>query len=136
MAEQNANRKGYANKVPGALVRNPGQSWYGKTDSKDEQWAVFHPYGASVAPGGEREFEVRIVNHSPIGREFKVTPHGWNGLEVLTEAGSLKLKPRESGRVKVRVRAPEKPGHGLITADVESEGMAFTEWVEALVTVE
>ena len=102
----------------------------------DEQWAVFYPYGASVVRGGERALEVRIENHSPVEREFTVTPQGWNGMKVLTEAITLQLKPRESGVVDVKVRAPDGPGHCLVTADVASDGMEFTDWVEALVTVE
>jgi glyoxylase-like metal-dependent hydrolase (beta-lactamase superfamily II) len=102
----------------------------------DEQWAVFYPYGAKIARGQERSFEIRLENHSPVEREFKVKPKGWNGLKVLTGPVTIKLKPRQTGKVTVKVRAPDAGGHCLVTADVVSEGMAFTDWIEALVTLE
>ena len=63
------NRKGYENRVPGALVRNPGQSWYGKTDSKDEQWAVFAEFGFDVTEKlnvtvGLRYFDAEATNQN------------------------------------------------------------------------
>ena len=40
----------------------------------DEQWATFYPRGVSAKAGTPIELQVRILNHSPIARTFKVTP--------------------------------------------------------------
>jgi outer membrane receptor protein involved in Fe transport len=63
------NRKGYDNKVPGALVRNPGQSWYGKSDRVDKQWAVFAEFGVNVTDNlnvlvGLRYFDSEASNQN------------------------------------------------------------------------
>jgi hypothetical protein len=101
----------------------------------DEQWAFFYPYGASLAPGSTREFEVRITNHSPVEREFEVTADA-NGLKILDRTSTITLPPRRTGAVKFRVQAGDQAGNQLVTADIRSEGMEFRKWVEALVSVE
>jgi glyoxylase-like metal-dependent hydrolase (beta-lactamase superfamily II) len=102
----------------------------------DEQWAVFYPYGANLSPGGTVELELRITNHSPVERTFHVTPHAYRGLQLLDQQPRISLLPRQSGGLKVRMRAGNETGNVLITADVRTEGMEFREWVEALVTIE
>lgn len=102
----------------------------------DEQWAMFYPYGAKLKPGNPRTVSLRLTNHSPVTRTFKVTPRGSRGLMVDSGSSTLKLAARQSGAVEVKVLAPSEPGHYIVTADVESEGMAFHNWAEALLTVE
>ncbi len=102
----------------------------------DEQWAVFYPYGVNLARGATAEIELRITNHSPIEREFLITPHSHQGLKLLDRELSIKLAPRRTGAVKVRVRADGDAGNTLVTADIRSDGMDFRQWVEALVTIE
>ena len=80
--------------------------------------------------------EVRVSNHSPGERTFKITPRGWNGLKVLSKPQSLTLASRADGTVKVRVRVPGKKGTYVVTADVDSKDMHFRDWLEALVRVE
>ena len=46
------------------------------------------------------------------------------------------LKPNTMKRVPVKVRVPDKAGTWIVTADVESRGMKFLDWTEALITVE
>ncbi len=100
----------------------------------DEQWAVFYPYGSQVASQSESDLEVRITNHSAIPRTFEIQPHG-HGVEILKFDAAIELAPRQTGRMKVRIRAPKSPRNALVTADVTSQGMDFRHWVEALVTV-
>jgi hypothetical protein len=102
----------------------------------DEQWAVFYPYGAKVSRGETLQLEVRITNHSPVERTFHVTPHTYGGLQLLERESSITLSSRESGKLKLCVKAGDETGNTLVTADIRSEGMEFREWVEALVTVE
>ena len=87
-------------------------------------------------PEKVHEIEVRVSNHSPVKRTFKITPRGWNGLKVISKPQLLTLDSRADGAVKVQVRAPVKGGTYLVTADVDSQGMHFQDWLEALVRVE
>jgi hypothetical protein len=80
--------------------------------------------------------EVRLTNHSPIRRTFKVTPHDHQGSKVLSEAGSIKLDSRAEGAVKVKIQAPRKPGVYVVTADIDSKDMHFRDWVETIIEVE
>jgi len=102
----------------------------------DERWSTFYPYGSTSKPGALRELEVRVSNHSPVKRTFKITPRGWNGLTVLSKPKSITLNSRENGVVKVRVRVPKKAGTFVVTADIDSKGMQFRDWLEALIHVE
>ena len=40
----------------------------------DETWAVLHPYAVSVRAGETAHIQVRILNHSPAERVFRVNP--------------------------------------------------------------
>lgn len=101
----------------------------------DERWATFYPYGNVMRPGETREVEVRLINHSPNQRIFKITPHGHQGAKILSEPVSTTLKSRAEGAVKVRIQAPRAPGVYIITADIDSEDMHFREWVETIIEV-
>jgi glyoxylase-like metal-dependent hydrolase (beta-lactamase superfamily II) len=102
----------------------------------DERWATFYPYGNIMKPGETREVQVRLTNHSPIRRTFKVTPHAHQGAKVLSEAVSTKLDSRAEGAVKVKIQAPRKPGVYVVTADIDSKDMHFRDWVETIIEVE
>ena len=102
----------------------------------DEQWAVCYPYGLSIKAGATTKLEVRLTNHSNVERTFRVTPRGHGGIQVLKHDESITLAPRASGSIEVRIKAPNKAGNTLVTADVSSNGMHFREWTEALVTIE
>lgn len=102
----------------------------------DEQWAVFYPYGVKAKSSESLDLEVRITNHSPAPRAFSVAPRLPEGMTLLRCASEITLEPGESGAVRMQVSVPAAPGNYLITSDVASEGMAFTEWTESLVTVE
>ena len=101
----------------------------------DERWATFYPYGPTLRPGETREVEVRLVNHSPVARKFTVTPRALRGLQILSGAKPITLASRGNGAVKVKIRAPKNPGVYVITADVDSKGMHFRNWVEAVIEV-
>ena len=101
----------------------------------DERWATFYPYGNVMRPGETKEVEVRISNHSPVARRFKVSPRSIQSVEVLDGPKSVKLESRKDGNVTFRIRAPEKKGVYLITADVDSKDMPFRDWLETIVEV-
>ena len=101
----------------------------------DERWATFYPYGNVMKPGETRMIEVRLRNHSPAARTFTVTPRTHRGTKLGSGAGRVQLKSRGEGAVKVKVTAPQEKGVYVITADVESKGMVFRDWVEAIIEV-
>ena len=101
----------------------------------DERWATFYPYGNVMKPGEEREVEVRLVNHSPVKRTLTITPRHHRGAKVLSKPDKVTLAAREEGEVMVKIRAPKEPGVYVITADVDSQGMHFKDWVETIIEV-
>ena len=102
----------------------------------DEQWAFFYPYSAEMSEGSRREFEVRLTNHSPISREFQITPRGQQGVKVASGPLTLELPSRGTGSVRFEVQAPRKVGTYLVTADVVSGEMRFENWIEAMIIVD
>jgi len=102
----------------------------------DPRWAVLYPHGVRLAPGQSAELELRLTNHSPEPRTFRVTARGYGGLKLQKREAAVTLAPRESGAAKFRVQAGGASGNHLVTADVLSDGMEFREWAEALVTIE
>jgi len=101
----------------------------------DEQWAVFYPYGSESGPNKELDLEVRISNHSPVERTFKVTPRLPAGMRLTKNDAEVTLGARQAGRVRMTVQTPQQAGVYLITADVDSKEMAFRDWVEAMIVV-
>jgi glyoxylase-like metal-dependent hydrolase (beta-lactamase superfamily II) len=101
----------------------------------DEQWAVFYPYGVETGADETIELEVRITNHSPKRRTFQVTPHVASGMTLISHDNKITLPSRASGKLNLLVTGPAKAGNYLVTADVQSEGMQFRNWIESLVTI-
>ncbi len=102
----------------------------------DEQWAVFYPYGATTAVSRVLALEVHITNHSPVRREFAVTPNLPAGMTTVNSQGKIQLEPGQLGRVRMSIDVGNTTGNHVITADIRSEGMEFCDWIEALITVE
>jgi glyoxylase-like metal-dependent hydrolase (beta-lactamase superfamily II) len=105
----------------------------------DEQWATFYPRGTSARAGKPIEFQVRILNHSPITRTFKVTPRKSPGIDLLSGPAEIKLRPRASGSITVMVsvrKSATLPGTFAVTADIDSDGMHFLSWADAVIRVE
>ena len=88
-----------------------------------------------MKPGETREVEVRVINHSPIQRTFKVTPRDHRGAKVLSGPASMTLASRGEGAVKVKIQAPKEPGVYVVTADIDSKDMHFRNWVETIIEV-
>jgi len=105
----------------------------------DEQWATFYPRGVSAKIGEPIELQVRILNHSPIARTFKVTPRKSPGIKILSEPAQITLQPRQSGSIPVAVSVEQSvtlPATFAVTADIDSEGMHFLSWTDAVIRVE
>jgi hypothetical protein len=80
--------------------------------------------------------EVRLINHSPIQRTFRITPHDHQDAKVLSKPVSTTLGSRADGKVKIKVQAPRKSGVYVVTADIDSKDMHFRDWVETIIEVE
>lgn len=105
----------------------------------DEQWATFYPRGVLAKPDKPIELQVRILNHSPIARTFKVTPRKSPSLKILSEPAQITLLPRQSGSIPVTVSVEKSvtlPATFAVTADIDSEGMHFLSWADAVIRVE
>lgn len=105
----------------------------------DEQWATFYPRGASAKAATSVKLEVRIINHSPVARTFKVTPRKSPGIDTVSRPAEITLRPRESGAVPVMVsvsNSESAPKTFAVTADIDSEGMHLLSWADAVIRVE
>jgi hypothetical protein len=102
----------------------------------DEQWAVFHPYGLEASAGDSVSLQVKVHNHSPVKRTFRVTPRTADGLMLTSQPSSIALESRESGVVQVELKTTNAFGVQIVTADIESAGMPFRDWIEAMVMVQ
>ncbi|MEO1973829.1 MAG: hypothetical protein ABGX07_19860, partial [Pirellulaceae bacterium] len=101
----------------------------------DEQWAVCYPRTVSIADGETTTIEVRLLNHSPITRTFRVKPRLPNGARLTSSVEPVTLKSGGSGSASFTFKVQSGVGSHLVTADIESDGMHFQSWVDALVTV-
>lgn len=97
----------------------------------DEQWAVLYPRAVVAKEGETIELQLRLTNHSPEARTFRVKFGG-------DFPGSALIEPRvESGKTVVstiKFKAPKKGQH-VITTDISSNGMQFRDWCDALIRV-
>jgi len=103
----------------------------------DEQWARLSPYGITARARQPFDVQAVIFNHSPVGREFRITlnlPDGWT-CEDQTQV--VKVNPREES-VVTRTVIPPANAEGLtvLTADVAFGEVDLRQWTEVLVNVE
>lgn len=105
----------------------------------DEQWATFYPRGVTAQAGDSIKLELRLLNHSPKARTFKVTPRSSHEIRILSHPTEITLQPGQSGKVPVTVSITKSaPGSGTftVTSDIESDGMQFQSWADAVIHVE
>ncbi len=105
----------------------------------DEQWASFYPRGTTAKAGQRVEFEVRILNHSPVTRTFQVSPRNSPGLADVSGPAEVTIESRKSAAIPVTAvidKSVALPATLAITADVESDGMQFLSWADAVIRVE
>ena len=103
----------------------------------DEQWAVLYPRALGVTHGQAITLEVRITNYSPQSRTFAITPRLPEGVLQVGSTPALTLAAGKSGAtvVVVKVTPGATIGNQLVTADIESDGMSFRSWVDAVLMV-
>ena len=101
----------------------------------DDRWAVFYPHGATVSVSQPFDLQMEITNHSPQPREFRCQlnlPAGW--LAVKSTA-TVEIPARQTKTLSFRLTPTDSAGDFLVTANIESDGMVFREWAEALITL-
>lgn len=102
----------------------------------DEQWAFFYPHGVNAKPDQTIELEVRVQNHSPIDREFKVSLRLPPGVSATAVQKTVRIGSRQSGVAKFSVTAPNVAGEHIVVADVLSDGIDVRGWIEAMIMVD
>ena len=100
----------------------------------DDQWARFYPYRSEAKPGERVELKVIVLNHSPVAREYTVTPHVPEGWRVNGGPYRIKAGARHTTEVVIPLTAGPN-GLGVITADIAFDKWQMREWMEALVDV-
>ncbi len=103
----------------------------------DESWARFYPYGQHVQPGQTFELTLRLMNHSPQSRTFRVTLRGPDGWRIKATQ-EVTVGARKEGSATFEIAPPKeaKPGLSVLTADLQSDGIDLREWTEAMVVVD
>ena len=103
----------------------------------DEQWAVLYPRTLGVTREQAVTFEVRVTNYSDKARTFRVTPRLPKGVTSFAPSPPLNLAAGKSDSIVVAVQITRKAeiGNQLLTADIESEGMSFRSWVDAVLII-
>ena len=109
--------------------------WDSANYGVDDRWAVFYPHGATFAAGKPFEVSLQLTNHSPKNRVFHCRLHAPPGWQVSTDRQQVEIAPGQSRNLPFTLTPNGKQGDFLLTADVESQGMVFREWAEALITL-
>ncbi len=92
-------------------------------------WATFYPAKITIAPGGEREILLRIINKKshPVSGTIRMK----SSEEIVFADPSIhyELKPGEDGSISVAfsVKKTGRPGTHIITADMEFDNEFFGE---------
>ena len=109
--------------------------WDSPNYGVDDRWAVFYPHGSTFRASQPFEITLQITNHSPKPRAFHCrlrVPPGWR---ISAEHQTAEIPPSRSQTLTFTLTPTGKQGDFLITADIESQGMEFREWAEALITL-
>lgn len=109
--------------------------WDDPNYAVDEQWAVCYPYGLESQTSTKFQVEVRLENHSDKPRTYQVKPRNRQGLKLSDHVQKITLKPRARGKVVIEGQTTAAKGVFVITADIDSAGMQFDDWVESIVIV-
>lgn len=101
----------------------------------DEEWARLYPYRSDAKPGDRMELKAIVLNHSPVAREYVVTPHvpeGWSGARAV----KLTVAARGMGEVAIPLTVGSAGATpAIVTADISSGQVDLREWMDALVDV-
>lgn len=102
----------------------------------DERWAEFYPYGQTVKAGEKLKVTLRITNHSPKIRSFKVSLKSDASLQLKSDSAEVSIEPGKIGSADFELTAGDKLGSTIVTASLKSEDIDVRNWAEALVTIQ
>ena len=107
----------------------------------DEQWACLYPYGVHTKPAAIQPFEVKLTNHSPKPRDYRVRFRLPVGARLVSKNPDSALiahnvPPGGLAALPVKIQLPARPGNYLVRVDVQSDGIDVRDWVESLVTID
>ena len=104
----------------------------------DEQWARTYPYGQKANPGSIVEIAVKILNHSPVEKEFIIRPLSDDLIIGDRKEKSVSIGAGEEGSSVFKINIPDRmaPGIYVLTFDIEFEGHILNEWCEAILKIE
>ncbi|MCH2116808.1 MAG: MBL fold metallo-hydrolase [Pirellulales bacterium] len=122
-----------------AIVRQLSP-WDDENYAVDEQWACLYPYGVHTKPAAIQPFEVKLTNHSPKPRDYRVRFRLPAGAQLMSKnPGSAlvarNVPPGGLATLPVKIQLPARPGNYLVRVDVQSDGIDVRDWVESLVTI-
>ncbi len=123
-----------------AIVRSLSL-WDDENYAVDEQWACLYPYGVEARPEAVQPFQVKLTNHSPKPRDYRVTFRLPEGAQFVSATKDLSIvahdvPPGALASVQVMIKLPAKPGNYLIRVDVQSDGIDVRDWVESFVMID
>ncbi len=104
----------------------------------DEGWARFEPYFAQAHEGEKAGVVIKVMNHSPVPREFAIRMHvpgGWS-IEPAPES-RMSIDAGKEGEFRFHI-LPTAGSAGrthVITADASWEGGELIEWMESMIEV-
>jgi hypothetical protein len=104
----------------------------------DEGWARFYPYSDTSRAGETLTLSLRIMNHSPRPRSFRVRlhlPKTWTVTWLRPNPIRVEARLEAAQEIKVTVPTSASPGIHVLTADVSWGDWELREWTEAMVTV-
>ncbi len=102
----------------------------------DEGWLGLHPYWSTPRPGESVEMELRITNHSPRERTFKMALRAPAGFPI-PPGMSVTVPAHAHGGLRFVVQVPPNAPSGVhvLTASVAWEDGELREWTEAVLEV-
>jgi len=105
----------------------------------DEQWVRFHPYSLEIKKGSSGEVSVRVFNHSPAPRTFRIRINAPDGVLVTPGLGDVSVEPHQERSFSFKVSSAgsgsSDPEVHVLTADISGDDLDLREWCEGLVKI-
>ncbi len=103
----------------------------------DERWARIYPYGQKVKPGQSVNLEFKIMNHSNIRHNYRVSFNGLPKLRIRPETASLEIGPKKEDKFtfKMHITKDTTPGVYIITSNIQFGQWDLREWCESIIEV-
>ncbi len=105
----------------------------------DEQWVRFQPYNIEIKRGGSGEVSIRIFNHSPAPRTFRIRINAPEGVQVTPGQREVLVASHQEKSSSFTISSAgsgssDRAVH-VLTADISGDDLDLREWCEGLVTI-